>query len=452
VNDHDIVVPVVDEGLGNSAYLVDLGDGRALVIDPTRDLRQIDDATRKRGLMITTAAETHLHADFVSGATRLSARDGARVLGSAAGGREFPHVGLHDSQEFDLGGMRLQAWTTPGHTPEHLAYLLLDGDETLAVFTGGSLIVGAAARTDLVSPDQTEPLARAQFHALQRLAQLPDHTPVFPTHGAGSFCSAPPGADRVSTIGQEKAGNPLLRIEDEDQFVTALLGSLGSFPPYFLRLGEVNRRGPAIPSDTPLAALSVVEVLALRDRGAEIIDVRPVTDYASGHVPGALSIELRPAFATWLGWLVPNADTPLVVLRNAEQDVNEVAWQARKIGYDSVVGELTGGIAAWRAAGQPLLTTTLIDPREANPEQLLDIRQRNEYTASHIPAAAHAELGSLVNADLAVGPIVTMCGHGERAASAASVLERAGRTDLGILVGGPDDWAKAAKQALVSEP
>src|SRR5919198_2037096 len=227
-NADELVTVLVDEGLGNCAYLVDLGDARALAIDPSRDLRLLDNAAHQRRLTVTSAAETHLHADFVSGATRLAARDGARVLGSAAGARAFPHTGLADGDEVDLGGLRLQAWTTPGHTPEHLAYLLLDGDRVRAVFTGGSLIVGAAARTDLSGAEHTEALARAQFRSLRRLAELPDETPVYPTHGAGSFCSAPPGADRVTTIGREKAANTLLRIDDEDEFVHALLGSLGS--------------------------------------------------------------------------------------------------------------------------------------------------------------------------------------------------------------------------------
>jgi hydroxyacylglutathione hydrolase len=263
-----LVIPVVDEGLGNSTYLVDLGDSRALAVDPSWDLRAVEVTVERHGLRVV-AAETHLHADFVSGATRLAARDGARVYGSATGGREFPHTGLGDGDEADLGGLTLRAWATPGHTGEHVAYLLLDGNRTLGLFTGGSLLVGAAARTDLISPEQTEPLARAQYASLRRLASLPDATPVWPTHGAGSFCSAPPGAERTTTIGREQATNPLLAAPDEDAFVAALLGSLGTFPPYFLRLGEVNRRGPALPpADTVwvVAALTAVSgvVVAVR--------------------------------------------------------------------------------------------------------------------------------------------------------------------------------------------
>ena len=187
------VVPLVDEGLGNSTYLVDLGDGRALAIDPSRDLRSVRDLAAERGLRVVYSAETHLHADFLSGSVQL-ATEGAQVIASADGGRAFPHLGLHDEDELDLGGLTLQALATPGHTAEHLAYLLLDGTSPLGVFTGGSLLVGAAARTDLAGAEHTVDLARAQYRSIQRLARLPDSTPVYPTHGAGSFCSAPPGA------------------------------------------------------------------------------------------------------------------------------------------------------------------------------------------------------------------------------------------------------------------
>jgi glyoxylase-like metal-dependent hydrolase (beta-lactamase superfamily II)/rhodanese-related sulfurtransferase len=441
------VVPLVDSGLGNSSYLVEIGDGRALVIDPSRDLRAVDAAANRYGLRVVAAADTHLHADFLSGATRLAARDDATVFASAAGGRKFPHTGLGDGDEVDLGGLTLRAWATPGHTGEHVAYLLLDGATTLGVFTGGSLIVGAAARTDLASPEQTEPLARAQYASLQRLATLPDDTPVWPTHGAGSFCSAPPGAERTTTIGREKASNPLLAAPDEDAFVTKLLASLGTFPPYFLRLAEINRRGPALPpAGNTLPSLTVEQVMGAA--GAEMIDVRPPVDYAAGHVPGSLANTLRSAFATWLGWLVPDPATPLMFIRNDDQDPEEIVWQARKIGYDHLVGELVGGIPAWAAAGQPVTTVPLLDAGDVDPARVVDVRQASEYAGGHLPAARNVELGALPGVHLPAGPVVTMCGHGERATTAASVLERAGHTRVAVLAAGADEWAKATGTAL----
>lgn len=436
------LVPLVDEGLGNSAYLVDLGDGRALVVDVSLDLRQAYRAAGQRGLRLAFAAETHLHADFLSGARRLSADEGARVLASAAGDREFDHIGLRDGDEIDLGGLRLRAWTTPGHTHEHLSFVLLDGEQPMGVFTGGSLLVGAAARTDLVAPERTEALARAQYASLQRLITLPDDVAVWPTHGAGSFCSAPPGADRTSSIGREKATNPLLQADGEDAFVDALLGSLGSFPPYFLRLAEINRRGSGVQYRPPaLAPLDVVTVRTLLADGAHVVDVRPVTAFAAGHLPGALSIPLRPVFASWLGWLAPH-DRPLIIVRDPDQAAAEIAWQATKIGYDNVAGELAGGLTAWDAAGQPVTRTRLVRADEIGATGVLDIRQTPEFAAGHLPGADHIELGDLAAraGDLPTEPRVLMCGHGERAMSAASLLERAGHRDLAVLDGGPPDW------------
>lgn len=445
------ILPLVDEGLGNSAYLVELGDGRALVVDPSRDLRAVRAAAAQRGLRISHAADTHLHADFVSGAVQLAHSDRATVLASRAGGRDFPHTPLADGDEVDLGGLRLRALTTPGHTDEHLAFLLLDGDAPLGVFTGGSLLVGSAARTDLVDPRRTEELARAQYRSLRRLAALPDELPVWPTHGAGSFCSAPAGAARTSTIGLERATNPLLGAADEETFVALLRASLGSFPPYFLRLAEVNRRGPAVLDDDPsLPPLPPQAAHRMVSEGAALVDVRPPFEYAAAHVPGSLSIPLRGAFATWLGWLTP-PDRPIVVLRGADQDLAEVAWQAAKIGHDGLAGEIEGGLTAWAAAGLPTTGTELAQPAAVTADGLLiDVRQRAEFAAGHVPGARHVELGDLPAraAQLPPGRLTVMCGHGERAATAASLLEQAGHLDVTVLVGGPSEWAEAHGRAL----
>jgi rhodanese-related sulfurtransferase/glyoxylase-like metal-dependent hydrolase (beta-lactamase superfamily II) len=443
------VLPLVDDGLGNSSYLVDLGDGRALAVDASRDLRAVRAATDKYGLRVGFAADSHLHADFLSGARQLAHADGATVLASAAGRREFTHTGLADGDEVDLGGLRLRALTTPGHTDEHLALLLLDGVEPLGVFTGGSLLVGAAARTDLVDPSRTEELARAQYRSLQRLLVLPDDVAVWPTHGAGSFCSAPPGTERTSSIGAEKATNPLLRAPDEDAFVAALLDSLGSFPPYFLRLAEVNRIGPALLDAAPTPApVTPQQAKAMLDAGTVLLDVRRIKEFAAAHVPGSLSIELRDVFATWLGWVAPH-DRPLLVLRSPDQDPEEVGWQAAKVGYD-FAGELAGGMDAWAAAGLPATGTHVVGVDELGGRRVLDVRQESEFADGHLPGARNVELGEVPTCsdELPAGPTVVMCGHGERAMTGASLLERAGHRDVSVLVGGPDDWASAHGAAL----
>lgn len=437
------VVPLVDEGLGNSAYLLDLGDGRALAVDASRDLRALRAAAERRGVRVAYAADTHLHADFLSGALELATTDGAQVLASAAGNREFGHIALADGDEVDLGGLTLRALATPGHTHEHIAFEVLDGPTTIGVFTGGSLLVEAAARTDLVAPERTEELARAQYRSLRRLATLDDAVALWPTHGAGSFCSASPGAERTSTIGAEKATNALLRAGSEDAFVEALLASLGTFPPYFLRLPELNRLGPALVGDSArLAELGVDDVRRLREAGAEVVDVRPVADFAAGHIPGSVSIPLRGVFATWLGWLV-DPGRPLVVVRNPDQDPGEVVWQALKIGYDQLAGAFTGGMSAWTAAGGQSESIPMVDAAALAGASVLDIRQASEFAAGHVPGARHIELGDLsARADAApAGRIVVMCGHEERAMSAASLLARAGRTDLAVLAGGLGHWS-----------
>ncbi|WP_111833439.1 rhodanese-like domain-containing protein [Actinomadura madurae] len=449
----DHLIPLVDEGLGNSAYLVDLGDGRALAVDASRDLRALRAAAERRGLSVAFAADTHLHADFLSGAVQLGHDTGATVLASAAGRRAFPHRDLADGDEVDLGGLILRVLATPGHTDEHLAFLLLDGSRELGVFTGGSLIVGSAARTDLLGADRTQALARAQYLSLHRLAMLPDATAVWPTHGAGSFCSAPPGAERTTTIGAQRRTNPLLAAPDADTFVRDLVASLGSYPAYFARLTEANRRGPAVlTAPPPLPGLDAAQVKALLDDGGYVVDVRPAAEFAAGHIPGAISIPLREQFATWLGWLLP-ATAPLAFVTGPGQDLNEIAWPAYKIGYERLAGHLTGGMAAWTAAGHPVATTAFVPADRAPDGPYIDVRQQAEYTAGHVPGALNLELGDLPGhaAGAPAGAIVA-CGHGERAMTAASLLERAGRTDLTVLDGGPDQYAAARDLSLEYGP
>jgi glyoxylase-like metal-dependent hydrolase (beta-lactamase superfamily II)/rhodanese-related sulfurtransferase len=477
------VLPMVDEGLGNSAYLVDLGDRRGLTVDASRDLREVRRAADAAGLRIAFAADTHLHADFVSGAVQLAATDGARTDG---------HLGPSDGDEVDLGGLRLRAIATPGHTDEHLALLLLDGERPVGVFTGGSLIVGSAARTDLVDPGRTVELAHAQYGSVQRLLALPDETLVWPTHGAGSFCSAPARARRTSTIGRERVTNGLLsRVGGEppraEDFVARLLTGFGGYPRYFDRTSELNRIGPeVVRPPVTLTPLPVDDVRALLATGAQLVDVRPITAFAQGHIPNSISNPQRPAFATWLGWLT-DRDRPAVVVRDPDQDGDEIAWQALKIGYDMLAGELGGGIAGWRAADLPVETTALTTPEQAaaaagtrGPDAgglvldrvgidgtvltgtILDVRQDSEFAAGHVTGAVHVELGHLPEslsggpvgspaADrLPAGPVLVMCGHGERAMSAASLLRAGGRRDVTVFVGGPSEWAAATGARLVS--
>jgi hydroxyacylglutathione hydrolase len=440
----------VDEGLGHSSYLVDLGNGRALVIDPPRLPVEHIAAARARGLEVAFTADTHSHADYISGSPDLAAR-GATFFASNGAHLAFAHHAIAAGQQIELrAGVTLQAIATPGHTPDHLAYLLSEGSRPTALFSGGSLMVGTVGRTDLLGPELRDGLARQLYRALRdEILTLPDDLAVYPTHGAGSFCSAPGASERTTTIGRERATNPLLSITDEDAFVERLVAGFGSFPSYFSRLPEVNRLGPRIYANAPAPArLDVNNVRDSLERGALVVDARPIEQFASGHIPGSLSIELRPVFASWLGWLV-DLDRTLLFVLDDKQDRTELVRQCLSVGYEHLAGELDGGMAAWRADAQPEARIEFVGP-DAATTPILDVRQRDEYETAHVPGALHIELGSLRNAagQLPDGPVTVMCGHGERAMSGASILAAQGRANVSVLRGGPEDWADATGRPL----
>jgi rhodanese-related sulfurtransferase len=284
---------------------------------------------------------------------------------------------------------------------------------------------------------------------------LPDDLRVYPTHGAGSFCATPAGDERTTTIGAERRHNRLLAALDEDSFVAELLAGFGSFPPYFLRLRERNRVGPELLGRDwrVLPLLSTGQVQQHLAGGGLVVDARLITGFGAGHIPGAISIALRPAFASWLGWLLDDAQ-PLVFVLDEDQDRGELARQCRTIGYDHLVGELASGMAAWRATGLTEVRLPLVEAGQLNHRHgvVLDVRQASEVAAGHLPGAVAVELGALAGnrlpAELPDGPVTLMCGHGERAMTAASLLARAGHKDLRVALGGPREWQRATRGAL----
>jgi glyoxylase-like metal-dependent hydrolase (beta-lactamase superfamily II)/rhodanese-related sulfurtransferase len=450
---------VVNEGLGNSSYLLDLGDGRAAVIDPERDPRPYLARAGARGLRVAFAVETHVHADFVTGSRELAAA-GAQVVAARGAKLGFPHRGLDDGQRLDLGGLTLEAVATPGHTPGHVAWLVRDGDAPAGVFTGGALVVGGVARTDLAGPDRAEELSRAVYRSVtERLLTLPGELPVWPTHGPGSFCSTGPAGERISTIGKEKAGNPLLAGDpDEELFVARLMGGLSAYPAYFDRLPRYNRCGPRVYAGAwpALPELDVANVYRmLDDDEALLIDVRPVRQFAAGHIPAAVSIELRPQFATWLGWLA-DPGRPLVFVLDPDQDPAELVSQCLNVGYENLAGALAGGIPAWQAAAGPLAKIPLIGAGQLGLGLILDIRQQAEWDAGHIPHAIHIELGALPARASSVPavPLTVMCAHGQRSMTAASLIARARGTTsgLGVFTGSAQQWSAATGCVLRQGP
>ncbi len=442
----------VDEGLGHSSYLVDLGDGSAAIVDPPRFPSEHLAAARTLRITPRWTLDSHSHADYVTGSPALVTGDGVTFIAPAASELETPHRGVQDEERVPLaGGVALRAIATPGHTPDHHVYVLERAGSPVALFSGGSLMVGAIGRTDLCGPDLAEPLAHEMFHSLRRLDGLPDDLAVYPTHGAGSFCSAPGGSERTSTLGRERATNQLLRIDDEDTFVEQLLAGFGTFPTYFARLPELNRRGPRYYRHLPrLDRLDVDAVRRHLAAGAAVVDVRPIAEFGRGHIPGALSNALRPVFASWLGWIT-DLDQPIVIVADDEQDRDEIVRQCLDIGHDTIVGELDGGTEAWRAAGGRIDGLSLVSPAEM-VGAVIDVRQRSEYVAGHVPDAVNIELGSVSDQAAPHGPVTVMCGHGERAMTGASILSARGHHDVSVLDGGPDIWLTWSGRPLAVGP
>lgn len=452
-----IIRQFVSEGLGNSSYLVaDADAGVCAVIDPERDIEPYVDAAAELGVRITLALETHVHADFVSGARELAAGAGATVTASAGATLQFEHLAVRGGDVIRLGELRFSVLETPGHTPEHVSFLLHRQGEAAPVglFSGGALIVGGAARTDLIGPDHTVPLAKSLYRTLHvTLSSLPDELSVFPTHGPGSFCAASDFPERTTSMGIERKRNPLLLAGDEEEFVRVALTGLPSYPAYFSRMRALNQAGPrvvnAMPALTPLAPN---EVRTRLDHGALAIDARPYDVYAHTHVPGSYSIPLRDVFASWLGWLVP-PERPLVIVSSTPSDHEEVVRQAYAIGYEDLAGYLDGGVDAWRAAGFDVISNGLmpvaeVERRLRRPGRIvvLDVRQDAEWDVGHIPGSLHIELGALETraAELSRdAEIAVTCGHGERSSTGASVLERLGFRNVFNVPGGTGAWDEA---------
>jgi glyoxylase-like metal-dependent hydrolase (beta-lactamase superfamily II)/rhodanese-related sulfurtransferase len=438
----------VDEGLGHSSYVIDLGDASAAIVDPPRFPIAQERLVTSLGLRLAWTLDTHSHADYVTGSPALAARSGATFIAPAASKLESPHRPVRDRENVSLAeGAELVALATPGHTPDHHAYLLVERGMPAALFSGGSLMVGTVGRTDLCGPELAVPLAHEMFAALRRFDDLPGDLTVYPTHGAGSFCSAPGASQRTSTLAHERTTNPLFSITDEDMFVERLVAGFGTFPSYFARLPELNRRGPARYDSLPyLAALSADDVDRHLAEGGLIVDARRVDAFSAGHVPGSLSNTLRPVFASWLGWLV-DPRRPLVFVLDEDQDRHDLVRQCLDVGLELLVGELAGGIDAWVGSGRTMSSIPLVDPA-GMIGQLIDVRQANEFTTGHVPGAFNVELGAIAVAAVTSGPVTVMCGHGERAMTGASILAASGHDDVLVLDGGPDTWSTTTGETL----
>jgi hydroxyacylglutathione hydrolase len=449
----------VDTSLGNSAYLVGShAAGTAVLIDPLRDVDRYRYAAEQHSVRITHVLDTHVHNDFISGARELAAQAGAMVAASAAAGLGFDHRALVEGDVLPLGGAELRVLATPGHTPEHLAFLLApaagEPGPPTALFSGGALMVGGAARTDLLGHDVCVPLARQLYHTLQhKLLALPDEVAVYPTHGAGSFCAAPASPQRSTTIGQERRGNPLALARGEDAFVALALSGLPSYPVYYRHIRPINQRGPRVLGGVPLLQpLGPHQFQAWLERGALVLDVRPRRVFAAGHIPGAYGIELDAPLGTWAGWTIPFG-VPLVLVAASATAREDAVRQLIRIGYDDLPGYLAGEMEAWTGAGLPVAATPTLTAADLHarlaggePLTVLDVRQDAEWDLGHLPGAVHIENGRLAWDRLPFAPdqpIAIHCASGTRAMTGASVLARRGYTNIIQVEGGFRAWQRA---------
>ncbi len=444
------VVQLQTPGLGDNSYVLRSGDQLA-VVDPQRDLDRIEAVLRRLGGRLAAVLETHVHNDYVSGGPALAARHSAAYLVPAAAGYTLEHTAVADGDEVAIGAVRLRALHTPGHTPHHTSYGLVADGSVRAIFSGGSLLVGACGRTDLISPEVTESLTRAQYRSAARIATFGDPTAIAPTHGAGSFCAASAASvDTWSTVARERLRNPAFLASGEDDFVRTQLAGLLAYPAYYSHMAELNRRGLQGWVDGPLPQLTPGEAEHHRDQGAVIVDGRPRDAFAAAHLPGSVNIELDPSFGTYVGWLLPFGVSLVLVLDDG-QDAVEAARQCARIGIESIVGVLEGGVAAWQASGRPLgshRTTDVAGLHAALGSETgcaLDVRQDAEWANGHVPGARHLHVADLPGRveELRVleQPVYVYCRTGHRAAIAASLLEGAGIPVVAVNGGFPD-WVE----------
>jgi hydroxyacylglutathione hydrolase len=440
-----------DEGLAQSSFLIGCDrNRRAVVIDPRRDAGIYLDAARQHGLTITHAIETHIHADFVSGARELAAV-GARVVAGPGSGLAFEHEEPADGERVRVGDLTLTMLHTPGHTPEHIAVLAETSTGPPRLFTGDLLLVDAVGRPDLLGESQLRRLAEQLFTSVQRVMRLDDATEVHPGHNAGSLCGTGIGKDPSSTIGRERAHNQLARLTDREAFIDKVLADLPERPPYFARTKRVNQYGPnvlglvdgvrRVPPIRPAAAA------ALAADGAVVIDLRSAEAFGAAHPEGAINIAFGPKVGYWAGWVVsPNA--PLILLADDAKHVLDAAVQLLRVGFDRIEGYISGGVQSWRMDGLPMASLDQIPVAELRtaltseaPDaiHLVDVRSRREWSAGHIEGAVNIPVGE-VAARAATLPrdavIATICESGFRSSLAASLLAQEGRFRLVNVAGG----------------
>jgi glyoxylase-like metal-dependent hydrolase (beta-lactamase superfamily II) len=434
-------------------------EGEAAVVDPQRDVDQYIAEAAAQGFKIKHIIETHLHADFVSGHRELAARTGAEIIFGAGSGAAFPHRAVNDGEEITLGRATLRFLETPGHTPESISVLVIDNDvssQPQMVLTGDALFIGDVGRPDLAGGRgyTAAQMAASLYDSLHnKLMDLDDAVEVYPAHGAGSMCGRNISKETSSTIGEQRRFNYALRPMSKDEFVRMMTADLPEAPAYFPRDAEINRTGaPALEELPTPKELTPEEVSNLSHQGHLVLDVRASAAFGNGHVPGALNIALSGQFATWCGTLI-GMGTPIVLVADDIAAVDEAVMRLARVGIESVVGYLGGGMRAWDQAhlkteATPQMPVDELQNRIAEGAQLqiLDVRRPGEYVGGHVPGAVNLTLAHLEEELSSLDPnrpTAVICASGYRSSAATSILERHRFAEVYNIVGGTNGWVSA---------
>lgn len=462
---------IYDKTLAQASYIIGCQKcGVAMVIDPKRDVDTYLEIAKQNNMQITHVAETHIHADFLSGARELAELTGAKLYLSDEGGPEwqykFSHVGLKDGDEFKVGNLKMRVIHTPGHTPESISFLLTDvpaSDKPVMLFTGDFLFVGDVGRPDLLEKaagieGTQEAGAKQMFKSIKRIAELPDYIQVWPGHGAGSACGKALGAVPSSTLGYEKIRNWAFQYgDDEKGFVKYLLEDQPEPPRYFAMMKKLNKiERPLLTSVPKLKKLSVDELKASLEKGVKVIDTRSKNDFAKGFIPGTLNIQGNNAFATWMGWFI-SYEEPFVLIAD-ESKLDDLTRKLMRIGLDNIQGYISG-VDPWVASGGELQKAEIISTDhvkktlETNHTRIIDLRGAVEYKSGHLKGAENIFVGTLEkNLDKLrkEEPIIVHCQAGDRAAIGYSLLAKHGFKNVKNYSAGMSEWT-ASGNSVVSE-